>query len=41
MDTTTVVPPKAKLTQDRYGYLHMALEPATHKQVRRAGALAQ
>jgi N-methylhydantoinase A len=26
MDTTTVVPPRAKLTQDRYGYLHMDLE---------------
>jgi N-methylhydantoinase A len=27
MDTTTVVPPKATLTQDRYGYLHMTLKP--------------
>ena len=26
MDTTTVVPPRAKLTQDRYGYLHMTLK---------------
>ncbi|HEX2827126.1 MAG TPA: hydantoinase/oxoprolinase family protein [Burkholderiales bacterium] len=40
MDTTTVVPPKAKLKQDRYGYLHMELETATSKPVRRAGALA-
>jgi N-methylhydantoinase A len=31
MDTTTVVPPKAKLRQDRYGYLHMDLEPVTNK----------
>jgi N-methylhydantoinase A len=31
MDTTTVVPPKAKLTQDRYGYLHMALQPVVTK----------
>jgi N-methylhydantoinase A len=31
MDTTTVVPPKAKLKQDRYGYLHMELEPVTNK----------
>jgi N-methylhydantoinase A len=41
MDTTTVVPPKAKLSQDRYGYLHMALETPTNKQPRRAGALAE
>ena len=27
MDTTTVLPPKAQLTQDRYGYLHMTLKP--------------
>jgi len=25
MDTTTIVPPKATLTQDRHGYLHMEL----------------
>jgi hypothetical protein len=25
MDTTTVVPPGAKLKQDRFGYLHMEL----------------
>jgi N-methylhydantoinase A len=31
MDTTTVVPPKAKLTQDRYGYLHMELQPVVTK----------
>ena len=40
MDTTTVVPPKAKVKQDRYGYLHMELEPATNKQPRRANAAA-
>ena len=27
MDTTTVVPPKARLHHDRLGYLHMALQP--------------
>ena len=27
MDTTTVVPPKARLHNDRLGYLHMALQP--------------
>jgi N-methylhydantoinase A len=27
MDTTTVVPPRAKLTSDRLGYLHLAVEP--------------
>ncbi|HYC45053.1 MAG TPA: hydantoinase/oxoprolinase family protein [Burkholderiales bacterium] len=26
MDTTTVVPPRAKVKQDRHGYLHMELE---------------
>jgi N-methylhydantoinase A len=31
MDTTTVVPPKAKLKQDRYGYLHMELESIENK----------
>lgn len=31
MDTTTIVPPKAKLTQDRYGYLHMALQSVLTK----------
>lgn len=31
MDTTTIVPPKAKLTQDRFGYLHMALQPVLTK----------
>jgi N-methylhydantoinase A len=40
MDTTTVVPPKAKLKQDRYGYLHIELEAATSKQPRRASAPA-
>ena len=39
MDTTTVVPPKAKVKQDRHGYLHMELEPATHKPPRRTGAV--
>jgi N-methylhydantoinase A len=41
MDTTTVVPPKAKLRQDRYGYLHMELDTVTTRQPRRAGALAE
>jgi N-methylhydantoinase A len=41
MDTTTVVPPKAKLKQDRYGYLHMELDTLTNKPARRAGALAR
>ena len=27
MDTTTVVPPKAKLRNDRLGYLHIDLAP--------------
>jgi len=27
MDTTTVVPPRAKLRSDKLGYLHMAVEP--------------
>ncbi len=27
MDTTTVVPPRARLRNDRFGYLHMAVEP--------------
>ena len=27
MDTTTVVPPRAKLRNDKFGYLHMAVEP--------------
>jgi N-methylhydantoinase A len=31
MDTTTVVPPKAKLKQDRYGYLHIELESLENK----------
>ena len=31
MDTTTVVPPKARLRQDRYGYLHIELEATTTK----------
>jgi N-methylhydantoinase A/oxoprolinase/acetone carboxylase beta subunit len=31
MDTTTIVPPRAKLTQDRYGYLHIALETVANK----------
>jgi N-methylhydantoinase A len=31
MDTTTIVPPKAKLKQDRYGYLHMELESVETK----------
>jgi N-methylhydantoinase A len=31
MDTTTVVPPNARLRQDRLGYLHMELEPLTQK----------
>jgi N-methylhydantoinase A len=31
MDTTTVVPPKAKLKQDRHGYLHMELEAVENK----------
>ena len=31
MDTTTVVPPKAKLRQDRFGYLHMELESVEKK----------
>ncbi|MGZ5090344.1 MAG: hydantoinase/oxoprolinase family protein [Burkholderiales bacterium] len=31
MDTTIVVPPKAKLKQDRYGYLHMELEAVENK----------
>ena len=31
MDTTTVVPPGAKLKLDRYGYLHMELEAMQHK----------
>ena len=33
MDTTTVVPPKARVQPDRYGYLHMTLAagPATTK----------
>jgi N-methylhydantoinase A len=31
MDTTTVVPPKAELTLDKSGYLHMDLEPVQNK----------
>jgi N-methylhydantoinase A len=31
MDTTTVVPPRAVLKSDRFGYLHMELEPLTQK----------
>ena len=31
MDTTTVVPPKARLRQDRQGYLHMELESLERK----------
>jgi N-methylhydantoinase A len=31
MDTTTVVPPNARLRQDRLGYLHMELEPLAQK----------
>ncbi|MDB5925292.1 MAG: hypothetical protein JWN13_4228 [Betaproteobacteria bacterium] len=31
MDTTTIVPPKAKLKQDRHGYLHMELESVENK----------
>ena len=31
MDTTTVVPPKAKVHQDRNGYLHMLLEATENK----------
>ena len=31
MDTTTVVPPQAKLKQDRCGYLHMELEKVESK----------
>jgi len=31
MDATTVVPPKARLKNDRYGYLHMEVEPLTQK----------
>ena len=31
MDTTTVVPPKARLELDKHGYLHMALEPLDNK----------
>jgi len=27
MDTTTVVPPRAKLRNDKLGYLHMEVEP--------------
>ena len=27
MDTTTVVPPRAKLHNDQLGYLHLTLEP--------------
>ena len=27
MDTTTVVPPGARLRNDRLGYLHIALDP--------------
>jgi hypothetical protein len=40
MDTTTVVPPKAKLKQDRHGYLHIDLDAATNKQARRTRVLA-
>ncbi len=31
MDTTTVVPPRAQLTNDRLGYLHLELEPLRMK----------
>jgi N-methylhydantoinase A len=31
MDTTTVVPPRAKLRQDKHGYLHMELEAMESK----------
>jgi N-methylhydantoinase A len=31
MDTTTVVPPRAKLTSDKLGYLHLELEPLRMK----------
>ena len=31
MDTTTVVPPKSKLRQDKQGYLHMELESVENK----------
>jgi N-methylhydantoinase A len=31
MDTTTVVPPKARVQNDRLGYLHMELEPLAQK----------
>jgi hypothetical protein len=27
MDTTTIVPPHARLENDRAGYLHMELDP--------------
>jgi N-methylhydantoinase A len=37
MDTTTVVPPKAQLRQDKLGYLHMELAPLAQK---RGAALA-
>ena len=32
MDTTTVVPPRAKVRGDRFGYLHLELEPLTSKE---------
>ena len=31
MDTTTVVPPRAKLRNDRLGYLHLEIEPLRMK----------
>jgi hypothetical protein len=31
MDTTTVVPPRAKLTSDKLGYLHLEVEPLRMK----------
>jgi N-methylhydantoinase A len=39
MDTTTVVPPNARVKQDRHGYLHMELGTVMAKQTGRAGAL--
>ena len=31
MDTTTVVPPRAKVKNDKFGYLHIDVEPIAPK----------
>jgi N-methylhydantoinase A len=38
MDATTVVPPKARMKNDRFGYLHMEVEPVAQKGKARCAA---